>query len=173
MKTTTSFFSNLSNVEKVLVAILGLLIGCLLCIIPLRSVSNSWSEFRLTDTPPTLAQRTSPNYGQMLFDNGFSFVMTDNAGNPSYISPCGTTAVVHSDYVGFIAPRSGTDCATENLGAIISVMYPLSVFDFVVTAMSSLNEFDQTITGTASGYTVTVTITGSNHELIVIIRDPR
>jgi hypothetical protein len=44
MKTTTSFFSNLSNVEKVLVAILVLLIGCALCIIPLRSVSNFLSN---------------------------------------------------------------------------------------------------------------------------------
>jgi hypothetical protein len=44
VKTTTSFFSNLSNVEKVLVAILVLLIGCALCIIPLRSVSNFLSN---------------------------------------------------------------------------------------------------------------------------------
>jgi hypothetical protein len=63
MKTTTSFFSNLSNMEKVLVAILGLLIGCLLCIIPLRSVSNFLSESGGNDQPnnpiPTQKEDTS------------------------------------------------------------------------------------------------------------------
>lgn len=49
MKTTTSFFSNLSNVEKILVAILGLLIGCLLCIIPFRSASNFLSNLEEPD----------------------------------------------------------------------------------------------------------------------------
>jgi hypothetical protein len=175
MKTTTPFFSNLSNVEKVLIAILGLLTGCLLCIIPLRSVSNFLSESGGNDRPnnpiPTKIQR--PDYERMLGANGFVYLMRDGEGNPSYVSPCEAVATVKSDSVGFAASNSDTSCAAKDIGAIISIMYPSEVFDFVFTAMNSLNGFDQVVTGKAVGYDISVTITEYEYTLVVIIRDPR
>lgn len=44
MKTTNSFFSNLSNVEKILIAIIGLLIGGLVCVVSFKISSNFLSQ---------------------------------------------------------------------------------------------------------------------------------
>jgi hypothetical protein len=134
----------------------------------------AWGLLPAENSPPVPTQRTRPDYDQLLKANGFKYVMSDKDGNPSYSSPCGVTAVVRPDSVGFVVSNSDDNtCATNEVGRIIRVMYPSEVFDFVITGLNSLNKFDQVDNGTAVGYTISVALTEYEHTLMIIIRDPR
>jgi hypothetical protein len=76
--------------------------------------------------------------------------------------------------VGFVVSHSSeNNCASEDIGAIVSIMYPSEVFDCVITTINLLDGFDQMITRTAVGYEVSAVITEYEYTLIVIIYDPR
>lgn len=133
-----------------------------------------WLFYPTTTSSSSPTQRTRPDYKQMLEANGFVYSLSDNEGNPSYVSPCGAVATVKRDAVGFAANHSSDNtCALEEIGAAISEMYPSEVFDCVVTSINLLNEYDQLITRSAVGYDISVSITEYENMLVIIVRDPR
>ena len=154
------------------IAIIGLSVAAISIICMCAIVLINSNPTNSTSNPiPT--QRVRTNYRQMLESNGFTYFMSDNEGNPSYSSPCGAVALVKPDSVGFVVSHSSeNNCATEDIGRIIDVMYPSEVFDCVITTMNLLDGFDQMLTREAVGYKVTAAITEYEHTLVVVIYDP-
>lgn len=135
-------------------------------------ISRKLSELT-SENNPSPTQKARPNYQQMLEANGFEYLTTDNEGNRSYVSSCGAIATVKPNSVGFAVSHSpDNNCAAKDLGAIISIMYPSEVFDYVAMAMNSLKGYDQIMRGTAAGYDISVVITEYEYTLAIIIRDP-
>lgn len=160
-----------SNVLILSLSAISITVIICVCLIGLSWLRSPSSTSQIANTVPT--QRTRPDYKSMLEDNGFVYSMSDNQGNPSYVSPCGAMATVRSNGMGFIADYgSGNTCAMEDLGAIISLMYPSEVFDSVVTSVNLLDGFDQMITRTAVGYKVSVVLTSYDNSVIIVIIDP-
>jgi hypothetical protein len=163
--------SQKKNLLIPILAVIGLL--CVVCVgggVLLGLISNASSS----QNNPVPAQKTRPNYTQMLETNGFTYVMSDNDGNPSYSSACDAVAVVRADSVGFVVSHSSdNNCATADIGRVISIMYPSEVFDTTFTSINSIDGFDQMLTRTAAGYKITVVITEYESTLIIAIYDPR
>lgn len=72
MKSTTSFFSNLSNLEKILVAVLGLLLGCLLCAISLTRVRNFLSNLGQSAKTLSAAETFEVSAVGVVKDDGYT-----------------------------------------------------------------------------------------------------
>lgn len=131
------------------------------------SARNSMQEI---NSLPTTATR--PNYGQMLEANRFAYTKNDGEGDPMYVSPCGCLATVKQDYVGFGAYYDPNNtCAIEDMGAIISIMYPSSVFDFIYSNMNSAIVQDQIVDGVVAGHSISMDFDQSDNKLVIVIRD--
>jgi len=175
MKLLKSFFSDLSNLEKTLLVILGVLVTCMFCFGAVRlmqvSLFNIGESVQSNNPVPT--QKTRPNYRQMLEANSFVYSMNDGDGDPIYVSPCGCVATVKPDYIGFGVYVTDDNCPIEDLGAIVTVMYPSGVFDFIISNMNSAVVQDILVQGTAAGYKISMDFDRTDFVLTIIVYEPR
>jgi len=72
MKTKNSFFSNLSNVEKILIAVVGLLLVGLVCVASFRIVSNSMSDNDKTKYALSTREATKATAVYVATDEGYT-----------------------------------------------------------------------------------------------------
>lgn len=153
----------------VLLCVICSLLGFLARGLISRTLSELTSE---NNSSPT--QKARPNYKQMLEANGFAYYTDNEEGDPIYVSPCGCVATVNPSYMGFAANYDpNNDCPIRDMGAIISVMYPSEVFDFVVANMNSVIVQDTTVHGTAAGYRINIDFDPYDPKLIMTIEDPQ
>lgn len=137
---------------------------------PDSTASNVQSQ--QNNPAPTAVRR--PNYRQMLEANGFVYYANDDEGNPIYVSPCGCVAIVAQDHVGFAAKYyPDNQCPIEDMGAIIRIMYPSEVMDFIASNMNEVIVKDTTVHGTAAGYRINIDFDPYDPKLIMTIEDPR
>jgi len=150
------------------IIIVLLCVGCVLVGVIFRTL--------LTRNFPASAsstQITSPNYKQILEANGFTYVQNDSESNPIYTSSCGCLATVKSsDTMGFgVYYDPNNDCPMQDLGAIISVMYPSEVFDFIMSNFNSVIVQDKTINDIVGNFAVSMDFDRVNYMLILVIRN--
>lgn len=116
--------------------------------------------------------RPRPNYSQILEANGFVFHENDGAGDPIYIGRCGCIVIVNPDHVGFGAEYSpGFDCPMQELGAIINVMYPSEVLDFISKNLKAVMVKKKLVEGKAAGFEIAMIF--NKDIMTVTIKDPR
>ena len=164
--------SGSNRLEIILVGIFACLVFAVLGLLATRFLFGTSSA---SDTIPsaTLTPSVSrPNYKKMLVANGFVHRMDDNGGDPIYASTCGCVVTVKSEYVGFGVYVTDDNCAIEDLGKIISTMYPDDVFDFMIANMNSVIVDDKIVQGTPVGYNVKMDFDRTDYKLIMVIKDP-
>ncbi|MBV6400515.1 MAG: hypothetical protein CNIPEHKO_00805 [Anaerolineales bacterium] len=160
-----------SNLLFGILALLGLLwFACIFAAVtwmfPDSTASNVPSQ--QNNPIPTAVRR--PNYRQMLEDNGFVYYQNDAEGDPIYVSPCGCVVTVKPDYLGFAAYVTDDDCPIEDMGRIISIMYPPEVLDFIVANMDVVSK-DTIAQGTAAEHEIVMDFDRVDYKLVIIIRD--
>lgn len=117
-------------------------------------------------------KKTRPDYKRILEANGFVYRMNAENGDPIYVSPCGCVVTVNPDYVGFAAKYyPDNQCPIEDMGAIIRIMYPPEVIDFIVSNMNAVISEDTTVHGTAAGYRINIDFDPYDPKLIITIED--
>lgn len=154
------------------IGILAVLL-CVGCVIVGAIFRTFITRTFLSAVPEAVQQTTRPNYKQMLEANGFVYNTNDSYGDPVYVSSCGCVATIKPNSMGFgVYYDPNNDCPIKDLGAIISIMYPSEVFDFIVSNMNSAIVQDTTVHGTASGYDINIDFDRNGNKLIMVIRDP-
>ena len=99
--------------------------------------------------------------------------MDDKAGDPVYVSSCGCVATVKPHHMGFGVLTEGKECAMQDLGEIIRIMYPSDVSDFIVSNAQSVIIDDKLIQGVAAGYNVAMDFDPVEYQLLIVIDNLR
>jgi hypothetical protein len=165
--------SGSSRLEVILVVIFSCMVMAFVGLLARGFLARNFTTSNSLRAEPTTTFVSRVDYKRILAANGFAYRMDDGDGDPIYTSDCGCIVTLKSEYIGFgVYYDSDGDCAMQDLGKIIREMYPVDVFDFIISNMNSVIGDDEMAQGTPAGYNVKIDFDRTDYKLIMVIKDP-